>query len=103
MTEIEKQIEALTTQLQDLRNRQIQLNTEMIGAERLLQALKAIVLEKRQEEGEVDVSANVLEQQTIESPTPPVVQPTIESPYIFDAKRKVEERKRSQKQRSFHV
>ena len=103
MTEIEKQIEALTTQLQDLRNRQIQLNTEMIGAERLLQALKAIVLEKSHQEGEVDASANVLEQQTIESPTPPVVQPTIESPYIFDAKRKVEERKRSQKQRSFHV
>ncbi|MGI8635359.1 MAG: DUF2339 domain-containing protein, partial [Segetibacter sp.] len=91
MTEIERQIENLTTQLQDLRGRQMQLNGEMIAAERTLQALKAVVLEKSQEKKEAH------------HPAPFAEQPTIDTPYILQAKLHVEETKRAKQKQPFHV
>ncbi|MEJ7676781.1 MAG: hypothetical protein WKG06_02665 [Segetibacter sp.] len=44
MADIERQIEELTKQLAEVRNRQLQMNNEMVLMEKQLENLKAAVL-----------------------------------------------------------
>src|SRR5690349_21796916 len=103
MTEVERQIEDLTARLQDLRSRQMQLNTEMVAAERILQSLRAIFLQENREEKVIIPPATFVEQQTTDTPAPPISQHTIDTPYILQAKLHVEEKNRMKQRQQFHV
>lgn len=92
MTDIERQIEELTRQLQELRGRQMQMNTEMVLVERKLETLKAAVYQRPE---------NAAVTETLVVPEPVKSQTGV--PYILQAKSKNEEKKTFQQKKTFHV
>lgn len=92
MTEIEQQIEDLTKLLQELRSRQVQMNAEMVSAERKLAALKAVVFQ----------NASPADAEQTSVPANPIAQHT-EAPYILQAKKNIEEKKAAFQKKPFYV
>jgi uncharacterized membrane protein len=91
MTDIERQIENLTKQLQELRSRQMQMNSEMVLVERELKTLKATVFAS---------SKNTSPQ---EVPVEQSITPETTTPYILQAQRRNEERKKLVQKKPFHL
>lgn len=92
MTELERQLDELTNQLQELRSRQMQMNTEMVSAEKKLQGLRAALFEttESREPGETVF-------------TPPVFEPEPQTPYILQVTHEIEEKKKLPQKKSYHV
>jgi len=92
MTEIERQIEELTSQLLELRSRQVQMNSQLVLVERKLESLKAIVYQE-------SVNEEVIENVSQVEPIPPEVN----VPYILQAKQNNQQKQRLQQKKPFHV
>ncbi|GEO11678.1 DUF2339 domain-containing protein [Segetibacter aerophilus] len=92
MTELERQIEELTMQLQELRSRQMQMNSEMVSAEMKLQALKLAIVENTESQQHTELFEET-----------PIVEARQAIPYIQQVKHNIEERKVLKQKKSYHV
>lgn len=93
MADIERQIEELMRQLAELRSRQLQMNNEMVSAEKQIEDLRAAILPDLPR-------ATVIED--FGMPTPPVTS-SRERPYVHQVQQNIQKKTPQQPKRSFHL
>lgn len=92
MTDIEKQIEELTRQLAEMRNRQLLMNEELSSVEKQLQQLKASFSK---------TSSSVTSSENVIAQTPSDTYREV--PYIVQVKQNLEQKKVLQQKRQLHI
>ncbi|MDQ6815402.1 MAG: DUF2339 domain-containing protein [Bacteroidota bacterium] len=92
MTELERQIEGLTAQLHELRGLQIQMNHQLVLAERELENLKALL--NQQEESTSGQSKFIISEPVKEAPP---------MPYVVQAKLNNDQKRIDQQKKPFYV
>ncbi|MCW3113101.1 MAG: hypothetical protein JWR18_1497 [Segetibacter sp.] len=102
MTELERQIEELTHQLQELRSKQMQMSRQLVLAEGKLQKLQAMLGQTQPDIGLTQSAVSEAKEFPQSTDSEEIATPA-NMPHVMQAKRNIQEKKILQQRKTFYV